>query len=475
MPHGLSPVVIASAVAELVGFSFAAAVLLGLHGSFPRPHLRAWSRAFAAAALAVLAGMAYAALHPVPAPARMAYTFGVVLLLLAQAGLSAEGARSLSGRPVAPRLHRSAVAAALLLALAAAAGSAPGWPRTLLRFAVPQAAVAGGMLLAAAAAWRSRGQRSATGPALMAGSLFLLGLEGVHDAAMHLLSLLGRPLAGYAVYHGFLDLALLGAFGLGAVVSQLEEERALLAAAEEKMKRDLAERLAVEEELRRARAMESLGALVGGVAHETRNPLFAISALADALQNGPPGRDVTPHVSQLKSQVQRLSRLMSDLLDYGRPAELRRETLCVTDVVTRAAASLASEAAQRDVRVVVETEPGLPVVEADAARLEQVFENLIANAIQHAPVGTVVRVRAGVSSPGSGAALDCTVEDSGPGVPDEERTRVFEPFFSRRKGGTGLGLAIVQRAVEAHGGTVAAGAGPDGGARFSVRLPLATP
>jgi len=115
----------------------------------------------------------------------------------------------------------------------------------------------------------------------------------------------------------------------------------------------------------------------------------------------------------------------------------------------------------------------LPPLALDAGRMEQVLENLLANAVQHAPCGTCVRLAARLAE-GEGAVELC-VEDEGPGIETADLERLFEPFFSRRKGGTGLGLPIVQRIVEAHGGVVRAANRPQGGAIFTVTLPVPTP
>jgi signal transduction histidine kinase len=114
----------------------------------------------------------------------------------------------------------------------------------------------------------------------------------------------------------------------------------------------------------------------------------------------------------------------------------------------------------------------LPPLDIDAVRVEQALENLLANAIQHAPAGSVVRVAGRLDQTGLEPMARCTVEDEGPGVPVQSLEQVFEPFFSRRKGGTGLGLAIVQRVAEAHGGDVLAENRPGTGARFTLLLPV---
>ncbi len=106
----------------------------------------------------------------------------------------------------------------------------------------------------------------------------------------------------------------------------------------------------------------------------------------------------------------------------------------------------------------------------DESRLLQVFENLIENAIQHSPKDGTVIIETRRSAANGGAWIECSVRDSGAGLKPEDLPRIFEPFFTRRKGGTGLGLSIAQRIVEQHGGEIAAENDPAGGAHFTVRL-----
>jgi signal transduction histidine kinase len=163
---------------------------------------------------------------------------------------------------------------------------------------------------------------------------------------------------------------------------------------------------------------------------------------------------------------------MQDLLDYGRPPRLKLARGGVREPALRVARSCGSLAAQSGVRIVLDLPDGLPEIEADAVRLEQVFENLVTNALHHAPRGSTVRLKARpVAGPPRGVL--CAVEDDGPGLPASDIDRVFEPFFSRRQGGTGMGLAIAERLVEAHGGALTAANGPHGGAVFTVFLPAA--
>jgi signal transduction histidine kinase len=111
----------------------------------------------------------------------------------------------------------------------------------------------------------------------------------------------------------------------------------------------------------------------------------------------------------------------------------------------------------------------------DRTRLVRVFENLLENAIQHSPAGGEVAVEAAAATAGGRDGIECAVCDSGPGFQAEELGRVFDPFFTRRRGGTGLGLSIVQRIVDEHGGRVGAGNRAEGGAILTVWLPAASP
>ena len=237
--------------------------------------------------------------------------------------------------------------------------------------------------------------------------------------------------------------------------------------------RDVSERQRLESELRRRETLAAMGSLVAGVAHEVRTPLFSLSATLDTLEAGVANADQEHELKDLlRSQVRRLANLMQDLLDYGRPPRLKRTRAPVCEAVQRAVKSCQSLAAQSGVALALDLGEGLPEIDADFSRLEQVFENLLANALQHAPRGSTVRLTARAAA-GPSPGITCTVEDDGPGLAPSDVERVFEPFFSRRKGGTGMGLAIAHRFVEAHGGSITASNRPGTGAVFTVLLPAA--
>jgi len=244
-----------------------------------------------------------------------------------------------------------------------------------------------------------------------------------------------------------------------------EEDRLILVA------RDVSDLVRLEESLRRTETMSALGSLVAGVAHEVRNPLFAISATVDAFEARFGKEEKSDrYLGTLRHEVDRLSQLMADLLDYGKPPKLELVEGAVPPVIARAIAASAALAKRREVSVVTELPPDLPGIPLDSGRMQQVFQNLVDNALQHSPKGGVVTIRGREVTGETRVGLEITVSDQGPGFRLEDLGRIFDPFFTRRRGGTGLGLSIVQRIVEQHGGAVSAANGPEGGAVVTVRL-----
>lgn len=233
--------------------------------------------------------------------------------------------------------------------------------------------------------------------------------------------------------------------------------------------------LALHEALRRQETLSRIGALVAAVAHEVRNPLFAISSTLDAMRAR---LGDTPEVQRyfpvLGAQVERLTALMRDLLDYGKPAALSLEPTVAADLVAVSVEQVQAAATERSVTLAPpDVPPRLPLVLADRQRAVQVLQNLLLNAVQHAPAGGVVDVRLGHDTLGGRAAVAFEVLDDGPGFADGEATRIFEPFYSRRAGGTGMGLALAHRLVHDHGGTISAANREGGGASLRVVLPAA--
>lgn len=222
----------------------------------------------------------------------------------------------------------------------------------------------------------------------------------------------------------------------------------------------------------RRRAEEALRALVGGVVHEIRNPVYGILINLDALEaTFADDPRYVPFVSALRESAERIASLVNDLHDYGEPRTLNPEPHRVRDLVENAVRSCEKLAADRSCDLAVDLEDPSLLLPLNGRRMHQVFRNLLENALLHGPEGSTVHVRARKTFDGGFYWWTFTVEDSGRGFDAETLSRAFEPFFTRRKGGTGLGLSIVKRVVEEHGGSVEAANCPEGGACVTVRLP----
>jgi PAS domain S-box-containing protein len=246
------------------------------------------------------------------------------------------------------------------------------------------------------------------------------------------------------------------------------EERLLLTA------RDLTEIVTLQQALGLSQSMAAMGSLVAGVAHEVRNPLFCISASLDALERRLGFDEQTrPYAAGLRRSVQRLSELMGELLEYGRPRGSQLLPGSLHDVLQEAIECCQAQARAAGVTLSDRTAPGLPPVAMDRGRLALVFRNLVENALHHSAAGATVILEAASAPDACGRAVECLVRDRGPGFREEDLSRIFEPFFTRRRGGTGLGLSIAQRIVQQHGGSISAFNHPEGGAVVAVRLPCA--
>ncbi|SIO29544.1 PAS domain S-box-containing protein [Singulisphaera sp. GP187] len=214
------------------------------------------------------------------------------------------------------------------------------------------------------------------------------------------------------------------------------------------------------------------------LAHELRNPLSSISNAAQLLREDPTGEHRGWANDVLDRQVKHLARLIDDLLDVSRlthgKIELQRERIDVADVLNQAVEAVRPTIELRGQRLTVSSPRGALLVHADPLRLEQVFTNLLTNAVKYTPEGG----RISVSAVSVDENVILSVEDNGVGISPERIPQMFELFtqgdrtLARSEGGLGIGLTIVKTLVEMHGGTVtAASDGPGQGSTFRVTLP----
>lgn len=244
-------------------------------------------------------------------------------------------------------------------------------------------------------------------------------------------------------------------------------ERAILIA------QDITKRAELEASLRQSEMMSLLGSLVAGVAHEVRNPLFGISSILDAFETRFSDRtEYLRYTNVLRDEIGRLTVLMEELLEYGKPFRGDFYLVSMEEMIARSVRACSPAAEAASVELKSGLEDSLPKVKIDRRRLSKVFVNLIENAIQHSPSGTTVMVEAHKVLDGGHEWVQCAIRDSGPGILAEDLPKIFEPFYSKRRGGTGLGLAIAHRIMQEHGGKLIAGNNPEGGACMIARFPI---
>lgn len=222
-----------------------------------------------------------------------------------------------------------------------------------------------------------------------------------------------------------------------------------------------------------AQHMAAVGTLTAGLSHEIRNPLNAAALQLAVLERrvrrlpSEAQEGALEPLSLVREEIRRLDHLLEDLLQYARPREFERKPVEMGGLVERVAQLLASDADSRGVTLVRSVEPGV-VARGDETRLREVILNLVLNALDVSERGAEVRVTARGLGP---AEIEISVEDDGPGVPPDQREKIFQPFFTTKSHGTGLGLAIVHSIVTQHRGSMRLESSAKGGAAFRVRLP----
>jgi two-component system, NtrC family, sensor histidine kinase HydH len=232
--------------------------------------------------------------------------------------------------------------------------------------------------------------------------------------------------------------------------------------------RDMTETRRLEEEVARSRRLASLGSLAAGIAHEIRNPLSSIKGFAtcfrERYRDNPEDREAAEVMIR---EVDRLNRVITQLLEFARPLTMERVPASLTAVIRHALRMVEGEAKHKG--IVIETDLAeAGEIPLDADRMTQVFLNLYLNAIAAMDGGGVLRVSL---TERDAQAVRVTVADTGTGIPPDALPRVFDPYFTTRASGTGLGLAIVQKIVEAHGGEVHLESEPGRGTTAVILLP----
>ena len=232
---------------------------------------------------------------------------------------------------------------------------------------------------------------------------------------------------------------------------------------------------------RRSERLAALGQMSAGLAHEIRNPLGVIKGSAEMLhqklgESNPLASELAGYIS---TETNRLSALVTRFLDFARPLHAELAPQEITAVLDRSLQAVALNRKEGDppVRVERQYQAGLPPVPLDEGLCEQAFVNLIQNAYDAmGSSGGTLRVTAARAYTANREGIEARIEDTGPGIPDELREQIFNPFVTTKKTGVGLGLSIVSKIVDSHHGTIRVESGKDGnglhGARFVVFFPM---
>lgn len=231
-----------------------------------------------------------------------------------------------------------------------------------------------------------------------------------------------------------------------------------------------------QEEARRVERLAALGQLSAGLAHEIRNPLGVIKGSAEILKQKLSGSNALAEElsGYIYTEVNRLSALVSRFLDFARPSRLELHAEALPQLLDACIKNAADQGATAKVNIVRDYAPGLPPAMIDRELCEQAFTNLVLNACEAmGEQGGEMKIRISPAGPQPEEGIRVEIEDSGPGIKDEIKEQIFNPFFTTKKTGVGLGLAIVSKIVDAHGGSVKVESAPGFGACFRVTLPAA--
>lgn len=239
--------------------------------------------------------------------------------------------------------------------------------------------------------------------------------------------------------------------------------------------RDVTRRVLIEDRMRRMERYMGLGALAAGLHHEIKNPLAALALhvqlLEEQLEQGNADDDVAQMLDVIKTEVARVGGVLEGFRDFALIGKLNVCPIVVRDLVQRQIDLITPQATERSVRIETRWSPSLPpAISADPVRLEQVLLNVLLNAIEAMPDGGEVLVA--VDDDADSVIIE--ISDTGSGVPDDLRDKIFDPYFTTKCDGTGLGLALCDKIMRQHNGSLDFSSSPKG-TTFQLMLPKVTP
>ncbi|MCW8859202.1 MAG: response regulator [Deltaproteobacteria bacterium] len=215
--------------------------------------------------------------------------------------------------------------------------------------------------------------------------------------------------------------------------------------------------------------LASLGHISAGMAHEIRNPLNSISLFAQILLSADGiGTENRDYVERITQEVERIDSILVQMLASSRSDDKANHRINLTEIIHKVVTLSQPLIKAQQVELVLDLESPVPSIQADMLEMEQIFTNLISNALHEMPDGG----RLEISLRSDAERLFVMISDSGPGIPQENIQRVFDPFFTTKEKGTGFGLSVVLRIINSCGGKIKVESTPGQGASFLLELPL---
>jgi signal transduction histidine kinase len=263
--------------------------------------------------------------------------------------------------------------------------------------------------------------------------------------------------------------------GVTGLLSQRERERTVelqktargLEESYQKLRLQSERIIAVEEQLRRAEKLSTLGEMAAVLAHEIRNPLGSIRGTAEILKDDyRPGDPKHEFIEIQIRETERLNRVVEDFLRMARPQPSEMTRCSLVEELETVVTLVSRDALDRGVALFLEPFPGEAIVRANGEKLRQAFLNIVINALQATPA----RGRVEISLRKADSGFEIRFRDSGTGIDADAQARIFEPFFTTKPDGTGLGLAVTKKIIEGHGGTLAVESEPGKGTVVTVKL-----
>jgi len=239
------------------------------------------------------------------------------------------------------------------------------------------------------------------------------------------------------------------------------------------------------EEISKNRLLAGVGKMANMIAHDLRNPLSSIKMGMQILKNQihqPLGDEGEELINISMEQVHYMESILSDLLSFSRPDQLKSEWLAIDKLINTSLLGIQTQVDKNNIVITTDCQTGLPTIFADKTKLRQVFSNLIINSIQsykdkhnnNQGKKKNIHILVSLKIIETGPNLDIKISDNGPGINIETQQKLFEPFFTTKAKGTGLGLAIVKRIIEQHNGHISINSVLEKGTEVTILLPIST-